>query len=135
MKNLWQKITAGLGLGVLYFWPQIAFGQIAPTCPGGTTASPTTGICLPNNTGTGLRGANNLGELLTRVLGILLGIVGLVSIVYIVIGGYKYVTSNGDPEQIESAKGTITNALIGVVVVLLAFALVRIIANAVSNNV
>lgn len=130
MKNLWQKLTVGLGLGLLYFWPILAYGQ---TCPTGTTA--VGGTCVPNNAGFAGDNIDRVSQGVTFVLNILLTIVGLVAVLFIVIGGYKYVTSNGDPEQIESAKGTIMNALIGVAVVLLALAIVRIVANAVGNNV
>ena len=70
-------------------------------------------------------------QLIIRVLNILLGVVGLVAVLFLVWGGFKYITSAGEEGAIEAAKGTIINALIGIVVVLLAFALVRIVANAV----
>jgi hypothetical protein len=43
----------------------------------------------------------------------------------IIIGGLKYVTSNGDSNSISSAKNTIIYALIGIVVVAIAQSVVR----------
>lgn len=73
--------------------------------------------------------------LIGKILGIVLGIVGLIAVLFLVWGGFQYITSAGDEEKVEKAKGTMINALIGVVVVLLAYALVRIVANAVGGSV
>lgn len=73
--------------------------------------------------------------LIGKILGIVLGIVGLIAVLFLVWGGFQYITSAGDEEKVEKAKGTMVNALIGVVVVLLAYALVRIVANAVGGSV
>ena len=52
------------------------------------------------------------------------------AVLFIVYGAFKYITASGEEEQVKKAKGMMINALIGVVLVLLAFALVRIIAAA-----
>jgi cytochrome bd-type quinol oxidase subunit 2 len=54
----------------------------------------------------------------------LIFIVGAISVLMVIIGGLRYVLSNGDSAGIKSAKDTIMYALIGVVVSLLAYALV-----------
>ena len=58
------------------------------------------------------------------LLDIALRLAGLVAVGYVVYGGFKFVTSQGDPEGIKSARQTITNALIGLVIALLATTLV-----------
>jgi len=72
-------------------------------------------------------GANqtSLGDQIKRVVNILLFIIGVVSVIMIIIGGIKYVLSNGDSSQITSAKNTILYAVIGLVVALLAYAIVN----------
>ena len=59
----------------------------------------------------------------------LVRIAALVAIVFVVIGGVKYVTSQGEPEGIKSAKDSIINALIGLVVAIIAAAVVSFIGN------
>ena len=44
---------------------------------------------------------------------------GVVSVIMLVVGGFKYVTSNGDSNSIQSAKNTILYAVIGLVVAIL----------------
>ena len=58
---------------------------------------------------------------------ILLRIAGLVAVVYVVMGGFKYMTSQGEPENLKQAQGTIINALIGLVIAMLATAVVNVI--------
>ena len=52
-------------------------------------------------------------------------IASVVLIIVIIIGGLRYVTSVGDPEQIQKAKGTILYGIIGFIVVLLAYTIVN----------
>lgn len=55
----------------------------------------------------------------------LLWIVGVASVIVIVVGGLRYVLSGGDPKNTAAAKDTILYAAIGLVVSLLAYAIVN----------
>ncbi|MBI4097875.1 MAG: hypothetical protein HY426_02440 [Candidatus Levybacteria bacterium] len=57
----------------------------------------------------------------------LLLLAGIVALVLIIISGFKFVTSGGDPKQAEGARRTLTYAIIGLVVVLLSFAVISFI--------
>ena len=50
---------------------------------------------------------------------------GIVAAVFIVVGGFNYMTSAGDAGKVAKAKNTIIYALIGLVVCVLAFAIVN----------
>ncbi|TRZ47789.1 hypothetical protein D4S03_11115, partial [bacterium] len=82
--------------------------------------------CVENVTGPA--GETTVGGLLTIILEIALAIIGSVSVVFLVLGGYRYVTSRGNEEATEGAKKTITNAILGVIIVIMAFAIVAIIS-------
>ncbi|MEK7620838.1 MAG: pilin [Patescibacteria group bacterium] len=62
---------------------------------------------------------------LKNVINILLFISGIIAVVYVVIGGFRYVTSNGDSGSISKAKNTIMYALIGLVIAIMAYAIVN----------
>ena len=47
-------------------------------------------------------------------------IIGVISVIMIIIGGLKYITSTGDSSKVESAKNTIIYAVVGLVIVALA---------------
>jgi len=52
-------------------------------------------------------------------------IVGVIGVVMIIIGGVYYATSQGDPQRIAKGKNTIMYGLIGLVIAVLAFAIVN----------
>ena len=55
--------------------------------------------------------------------------VGIICVVFIIIGGIRYATSGGDPEKLTRAKNTILYALIGLVIAILATVIVQIVFN------
>ena len=69
-----------------------------------------------------LTGSNGIFQ---QIVNILLFITGAIAVIVIVIGGIKYVLSSGDSNQITSAKNTILYAVIGLVVAILAYAIVN----------
>ena len=76
----------------------------------------------------------NVTDLLTRVINILLALAGLVAVIFLIVGGFRYITAGGNEEAAESGKKTITNAIIGIVVIILAFVIVRVVSNAVIGG-
>ncbi len=63
--------------------------------------------------------------IITKAARILALIVGIASVVMIIIGGFKYVLSNGDSNAINSAKNTIIYAIIGLIVSVIAGTIVQ----------
>lgn len=63
------------------------------------------------------------------VVEILLRIATLVALGFVIYGGFRYITSQGEPDGTKSAKQTILNALIGLVISLLATGIVAFVAN------
>lgn len=59
----------------------------------------------------------------------LLAVVGAVSLIMIIVSGYKYMTARGDAKQLEGAKHTLFYAIIGLVVVLFSFLIINLIAD------
>src|SRR3989338_171502 len=82
----------------------------------------------------GPAGATTASELILGVINILLAIVGLLAVLFVIIGGIRYITAHGNEEQAEGAKKTILHAVIGVVLVILSFAIITIIANILIYN-
>lgn len=76
----------------------------------------------------GLEGSEFLGKLLSGVVGMIMVVGGIIFVFMIVWGGIKYVTSEGDKAQTEAARKTITNALIGIVVVFALYAIINIVS-------
>ncbi len=72
-----------------------------------------------NNDDTGLV------DSITGILNAVIGVLGLVCVVVMIIGGVNYMTSSGDAGKVKKAKDTILYGLIGLIVCVLAFALVN----------
>ena len=73
-------------------------------------------------------------DFIVEVINIALFVVGLLAVVFLIIGGFRYITAAGNEEQVEGAKQTILHAIIGLAIVILSFVIVRIIANALISG-
>ncbi|MBI5530690.1 MAG: hypothetical protein HY918_04290 [Candidatus Doudnabacteria bacterium] len=115
-----------------------------PTVPGAGTGGPNSswcnndpnlvysnGVCLPKDAGfatTGIAASSSLSDLVVKIIKLLLTFAGAIGVLILVIGGFWYITSAGNEELAEKGKKTIINALIGLVVVVLAYTIVSIIS-------
>ena len=61
----------------------------------------------------------------TTVTNVMLFIVGAISVIMIVIGGLRYVLSGGNSSNVTAAKNTILYAIVGLVVAMLAYAMIN----------
>jgi hypothetical protein len=61
-------------------------------------------------------------------------LVGVIALGYIVYGGFLYITAHGDSGQVDSAKTTIINAIIGIVIIGVAAALVNFVVTTVTGS-
>jgi hypothetical protein len=80
-----------------------------------TTASGST-LCAGNQDQRSNNQIFGPNGLLTKAARFMAMLVGIASVVMILIGGFKYVTSSGDPGNIKSAKDTILFAVVGILV-------------------
>ena len=64
------------------------------------------------------------GSIFQRITNAFLFVVGAVSVIMIVVGGFRYAISNGDQSAMTSAKNTIFYAIVGLVVAIAAYAIV-----------
>lgn len=75
-------------------------------------------------------GEDDLMKTVGNVLNAIYGIIAVIAVVMIVIAGIKYSTSQGDPGKVQSAKGTILYAIIGLAITISAFAITNFILSA-----
>lgn len=65
--------------------------------------------------------------IITRAIQLLIVAVGVAAVIMIIIGGIKYIVASGDPSNVESARNTVYFALIGLVIALVAQAIVSLV--------
>lgn len=74
-----------------------------------------------------LGGQRTLGGLIFFVIQILLIVAASITVIFLIVGGFQYVAARGNEEATEKAKKTITGSIIGLVVIVLAYAIVSIV--------
>jgi hypothetical protein len=72
------------------------------------------------------------GGVFQTITNVLLFIIGAISVIMLIIGGIRYVVSGGDSSAVTSAKNTILYAVVGIVVAILAYALVNFVVTSFS---
>lgn len=76
----------------------------------------------------------NVESLAFTIINYILGAAGLVAVVYLIIGGFNYITSGGNEETTKKAVRTLLNAVIGLVVIFAAYAIVVTVQRVVFGN-
>lgn len=72
---------------------------------------------------------NTFQGTLNKVINIISILVGVLAVVMIIFGGFKYITSGGEAEKVKGAKNTILYGLIGIIIVALAQLIVKFVLN------
>lgn len=128
MKNLLNKVSRSLWLmpalvlGLSFLTPALAApsaGAVDYGIKAGTAASKTEE--MPES----LFGEDGSEGIFKKVVNIMLFVIGAVAVIMLIYGGVKYVTSGGAQDKVAEAKNTILYAIVGIVVALLAFAVVN----------
>lgn len=73
-------------------------------------------------------GLNDIWTVGANVLDIIIQLAGLLAVGFIIYGGIRYITSQGEPENLQSAKKIVANAIIGLVLAIMASTVVGFIA-------
>ena len=75
-------------------------------------------------------GNNDPRQMASQVVNIMLGFLGIIAVVIILLGGFKWMTASGDEAKVDEAKKLIGAGIIGLVVVLAAFGVAQFVINA-----
>jgi hypothetical protein len=95
-----------------------------------TTGSSSSSTSLCSSTGVDNGSIGNLAHTIVNLFSI---VVGAASIIMIIYGGFRYITSGGDSTRVGNAKSTLVYAVIGLVVVALAQVIVHFVLSQSSN--
>lgn len=67
----------------------------------------------------------NLFQTIQVIINWILAVLGVVAVVMVILGGFTYMTSQGDPSKTKKARDTILYGIVGLIIALLAFAIVN----------
>lgn len=120
IKSFMRKTTyiaglVGILISVLFVPVNVNAAKSAlPDCSGSNANAQ---ICQTNT--------DAIGGILKNVINTMLFLAGSIAVIMIVVGGIRYITSDGDPGAASKAKNTIIYALVGIVVAVMSYAIVN----------
>lgn len=77
------------------------------------------------NNCTTVEGSSDIENLIRTIINVFSAIVGSISVIMIIIGGFRYITSAGDSNSVGGAKNTILYAIVGLIIVAFAQIIVQ----------
>ena len=125
MKQIFHKLTLIIAPLLIVF--SIGFAALTPAIvqaapkdkvQDGLTAAG--GSSADSDTGSG----GTFRKTIQNIINILLFIIGIIAVIVIVIAGIQYATSGGNADQASKAKNTIIYAIVGIIVAVMAYAIV-----------
>lgn len=90
------------------------------------------GITPPSQ---GISPETAVGTVLSSALTIIFVIAAIIVLFMLVWGAFKWITSSGDKEKLDKARGTIVSALVGLAILALAFLIVRVVGQILNIDI
>lgn len=127
--NLKKKLQAlllvpALAFGVVAAVPAVTVGAACQNTTSGNNVNLQNGVDCAKGEDQSPKLFGN-GGVFSTITNVLLFIIGAISVIMLIIGGIRYTVSGGDQAAITSAKNTILYAIVGIIVALLAYAIVN----------
>ena len=121
IKSFLLLSVAALTLGSQALVPVAVSAACTAGIQSGIAAGVTAATGSAEDCSTSADGANNsLQNIAKKVVNVFSIIVGIVAVIFVIYGGFRYITSGGDSGSVGNAKNTLIYALVGLVIVALA---------------
>lgn len=137
MKHLLVSILTALSI---LLSPALAFSAVASAdCSTGTNPDAKGQVLqgISQNTSSTDCTGTGVSNTVAAVVNILSYVVGIISVIAIISGAFKYITSGGDSSKVGNARSTIMYAIVGIIIVVLAQLIVRVVitsSNSAAHN-
>lgn len=74
-------------------------------------------------TAAGLAGNSNLADIISIIIQVILGFLGVIFLALTIMAGFKWMMSQGNEEDIKKAKSSLKNSIIGIIIILAAYSI------------
>lgn len=108
-----KKILNAIGVGATLLVPGVSLAQFGPGTTGTVGNVEITPIALASKT--------DLFGIINNISMIVLAFVGVLAVLYLIYGGVLYLTAGGEAEKASKGRTAITNAIIGIIIIILSF--------------
>lgn len=115
-------------LGAVFLLPVVAHAQSVTVCPAGFYLQ--SGVCFPGTTGLS---SQPVATLLMNLMNWFLAVLGFIAIMAFIISGLQYLLATGDEHMAETAKRNMKYSIIGVLVALSGWVIIKAIDTALSG--
>lgn len=108
---------------------------VSTQCGEGLT--PSGPLCLPNNPfnkNSSIAATSSLKDLIPKIINFLLWGAGIVAVFMIIYGGYQTMTAGGNTQQATDGRKTLTNAIIGLIIVVFSYTVVNVVVNFITSG-
>lgn len=125
LKNIFT-IVGVIAIGCMVLAPVSAMATSGEIDPGG----------LLRETGeeagfdVGDTGESQLTQMIARIINVLLSVLGVIFFLLVLYGGFLWMTSAGNEEKVKKAKTILTDSVIGLIILLAAYAISRFVIEA-----
>ena len=133
MIKKFTKSLVGLAMSLLIVLPLFAFTSITQVAA--LEADDLWGKTSTNNiTADSLGGTMGLGKadprtMAAKIINVAMGFLGIIAVVIILIGGFKWMTAGGGEDKVEEATKMIKAGVIGLIIILASFAIAKMVIN------
>lgn len=115
--------AAALGLAAVIALPQVALAQLN-NADLGVTAIEEGGLKL---------GGGDVRQTVARLINVTLGFLGIIAVIIVLVGGFKYMLSGGNEEKTAEARKLIVSGIIGLAIILSAWAITSFVVSSLVN--
>ncbi|MBI4592227.1 hypothetical protein HY733_02155 [Candidatus Uhrbacteria bacterium] len=124
MKNMFLKIGAWMSTLPVLLLPAAALAQLSEAQTDLTTVGTAIGTDATTNT---------LPELIGNIIAVLLSVLGIIFVVLVVYAGFLYLTAAGDDTKVKKAKTLLSQSIIGLVIIIAAYAIASFVIDALTD--
>src|SRR6056297_2215822 len=132
MKDAFYKKIVTLAMALFIITPTLAIMPTSATLSALALNNDDVGMNYAGQTGLGERDPRDIAA---SMINIALGFLGILAVVIILIGGFKWMTAAGNEDKVNEAKKIIVAGVIGLVIILAAWGIASFVLNALVNNV
>jgi glucose uptake protein GlcU len=130
-------LRLGVAASTLLPASTLAASTTAPNCTTTNPAGSATPLTDGSNCAQSSDSPNSLfgsAGIFHTIANVMIYVVGAIAVIMLIIGGLRYVISQGDKGNVESAKNTILYAVIGIVIAVLAYAIVNFVSASLTGG-
>jgi heme/copper-type cytochrome/quinol oxidase subunit 2 len=130
MREKMVKKLIGLAMALLIITPVLATMPTSQTSQALALNNDDVGMNFGRETGLGERDPR---DIIASIINIALGFLGILAVVIILIGGFKWMTAAGNEDQVGEAKKIIIAGVIGLVIILAAWGIAQFVLTQLIN--